>query len=319
MSWRELAPEPSALWARWIPRDWLPLDEGRADPFGDAIGSSVLQSSTALPAVAPSEPEVTYLPPVPFESRAARDRLAAAIVESGGHALVHIDLDEERPVGFGETHVVDLLGPLLMEARGEPWPDSFGGVRGAWVVLPLLPGVPTSGIEGWRRWLARLTAAGAAGAAPVTTSWSARERRLLAASAPESRWDAFFHAVPPSDSELAREIASAGLAALAARPEVGAPPRRSRNRRLASILLATATLGDWLGESEAVAAELRAAARRIEASPLDVEALAREGNLGVLDWLGDEATALLAEAVRKGRSARLAELEARLREPARPA
>jgi hypothetical protein len=319
MSWRELAPEPATLWARWLPRTWPATSRGHAGPAAEQPRGSGAPLDAELPTSPPADPEVTYLPPVPAAARTARDELAAAIVGGGGHALVHLELDEPRERRRGETCVIDLLEPILAEARGELASESIPGTDGAWVVLPLLPGVPVAGVDGWRLWLDRLANAGAIGAVAVPWQLSTRERRDLADRAPESHWEALFHGVPPSESEVAREIARRGLGLLPPRPEIDFPPRRSRNRRIATHLLAVAALGEMVGESEAVAAELRAAARRVEGSSFDVEALAREGNLELLEWLGPVALDLTSEVARDGRSDRIEALEAQLRNSARRA
>ena len=65
--------------------------------------------------------------------------------------------------------------------------------------------------------------------------------------------------------------------------------------------------------AEAEGSALLAAARHLEASPLDVAALAREGNLAVLSWMAAPARALIESHVATGHVERLERLRAEWR------
>ena len=79
--------------------------------------------------------------------------------------------------------------------------------------------------------------------------------------------------------------------------------RRERNRRLAADLALAGELWLRLGRSETTGQALFRAARGADATARDLTALAREGNLDVLDWLDATGVEVVREAVTGGRSA----------------
>jgi hypothetical protein len=143
------------------------------------------------------------------------------------------------------------------------------------------------------------------GVAPELTP---SDRRQLAERAGEERFEAIFHGDTPSEHEFARAATAAGLEPWLARPRVDLPPRRARNRELATLLAEAGDLLVRLGGGEAEGIALLAAARHLEATPLDVAALAREGNLAVLSWLPASARELVEAHVAESRVERLDEL-----------
>lgn len=120
---------------------------------------------------------------------------------------------------------------------------------------------------------------------------SPEDRRALAERC-EERFEAIFHRPPPDESfeRLCEEVAERhGLASTPRRPLPAAPGARRivANRRVAEALARTAEQARRAGRSEAEVAALLRAQRMADATPYDLEALAREGNLGVLDWLDE--------------------------------
>ncbi len=304
MSWRECAPGPFSLWARFAPRAWPLATELHVDPVAAAL--AVPQSprrstaADALPAEPPSEPEVTYLPPVAPERSHERDEFVRRIATAGGHALVHLrpgEVDVER----GGTAVVDLLSPLLVAAE----PEAFDLPAGAWVVVPLISGL-LDGEAQRERWLDRLAVLKVAAVVGLAVALEPTERRRLAEVAGEGRWDAIFHGEPPAESAFARAASAAGLATIPPRPNVVMQPRAARNRELASVLCEAGEIWLRLGRGEAEGEALLAAARRIAASALDFSALAREGNLPVVDWLSLLARRLIEERLTETQGERAA-------------
>ncbi len=90
----------------------------------------------------------------------------------------------------------------------------------------------------------------------------------------------------------ARRGAPRPRALRAAAPDVRrATPRGARNRELAAALAEAGDLWLRLGRSEPEGEALLAAARHVDATSLDLAALAREGNLGIVDWLSPVARA----------------------------
>jgi hypothetical protein len=297
MSWRERSPGPFTLWARYEPKSWPRPSWPHVDPLAGAVRTTSGGAGApdeVLPRAAPEPADATYLPPTEPEHATARDELAARIAAAGGHALVHLRAGESV-VPLGATAVVDLIEPL---ARGFA-PAGVELPRGAWVLFPLVAGLATNEIER-SGWLARLALADAASVVGVQVALAPSDRRVLADLAGEERWQAIFHGEPPGEQEFARAVAASGLAPLPPLPAVEAPPRAARNRALAALLAEAGELTLRLGKAEAAGGALIAAARRANASQHDLAALAREGNLGVLDWLDESARELIAQAAASG-------------------
>ena len=291
MSWRERAPGPFSLWARFVPRTWPATSSPHVDPLAGTLASrSVARADLdePLPALAPLEADVTYLPPIAEERRRERDALAREIAAMGGHALVHLRSGEiDFPAGA--TPVVDLLDPLVRGAV----PAAVEIPERAWVVVPLTSGL-FEDAERRLHWLKRLSEKEVT-AIGVPLELQPTERRALADAAGEARWEAIFHGAAPDERDFARAAAAAGLVTLPGQPEISLPPRAARNRALAGALAEAAELCLRLGRGEVEGEALRAAARRVAGEPLDFAALAREGNLGVVDWLSPLARRVIEE------------------------
>jgi hypothetical protein len=305
VSWRELAPEPARFWIRFAPKRW-PTPE---NPYLDLADRRICwpgdETAVPLPEPPAHRLDLVYLPPVPRRRRAERERWIVDLERAGGAALVEVDPDEAAEPTATGTRILNLL-PLMLggeAAKLEPLPLDVAAV------VPLLPGI-SAGEADWEPWLAALASAGRRPVLGIPVELTPSDRRRLADRTGEDRWEAIFHGDTPSDREFARAVGAAGLEPFPPRPRLFLPPRRVRNRELASALAQAGELWLRLGRSEADGQALLAAARHVEATPLDLAALAREGNLDVISWLSPRARDLVAEKVASGRYPLLDELKA---------
>lgn len=310
MSWRELAAEPARCWIRHLPKRWPAPERAVVDPAERRLVWPGGDGAVPLPRP-PAGPrlDVVFVPVVPRARRAERERWILDLERGGGSALVAVELDEAAEPSATGTRLVDLLEPLLEGAVPAALSELPAGVA---ALFPLLPGL-SGDAESWRPWLESLgrgVRRTVVGLAPELTP---PDRRRLAERAGEDRFEAIFHAEAPSERDFARAAAAAGLEPWLARPEVDLAPRRARNRELATLLAEAGDLAIRLGHGEAEGAALLAAARHLEATPLDVAALAREENLAVLSWMPESARAMVAAQVAEGRVARLDEWRAEWR------
>ncbi len=298
----EQSPEPGRLWVRYRPAVWPTAATPWVDVGECAIGA-VATFADALGDLLPSEgiDGRIYLPPVRSERRAERDDLAARLGEAGSTVLVQLLPGESPPAGC-ET-AVDLLQTLLSADLDQ----ISGTAAGALAIWPLIPGV-TDRSRLVQDGLERLVDAGVESVFALEPTLDAGERRWLAENRSPEVFDALFHAPAPEVSErsFAAAARAAGLGPFQDRPEVDGP--LAANRRAAGVLAAIADL--WLRLERPVGrgqAYLRASrwADRLER---DLEALWREGNLHVLEWVDGEIGQVLEELFRKGGSSLLAEL-----------
>jgi hypothetical protein len=308
LSWREHAPEPSRLWIRWTPKRWPALElpfldlATRRIEWPDAGGAG---ADVELGAPAPPRRDLIALPPVAAPRAAERDALARAFSREGAPVLLQVVAGE--PPEAGEIVVLDLLAAVLGSA------DPLAGWRRPqaplWVVLPLLPGVLDE--AELDRWLARIVDLEPAAVAGIAPDLSPGDRRRIADALDETLYEEVFHSHAPSERRFARRAEERGLSVFPARPGApGAPPRLVRNRELAATLAEAGELWLRLGRSEPEGQALLAAARHLEATPLDLAAVVREGNLGVVSWLSATARAMLDERASTGRSGALEALRA---------
>jgi hypothetical protein len=297
LSWRELAPEPARHWIRFSPKRW----PAAGAPWLDLAERRLAWSDGApeVPLPEPPSPrlDLVYLPPLPRARRAERERWVVDYERAGGVALVQVDAEEAlEPTATG-ARVVDLFAQVLAE-DATPLADLPLEVS---AVLPLLPGL-SADAGAWRPWLAALAARGRRRVSGLAVELTPPDRRRLAELGGEARWEAIFHGETPSERDFARAVAAAGLDPFPSRPQAALPPRRRRNRELATVLAEGGDLWLRLGLPEADGQALLAAARHVEATALDVASLAREGNLGVVSWLSPLARELVAEQAESGRS-----------------
>jgi hypothetical protein len=141
----------------------------------------------------------------------------------------------------------------------------------------------------------------------VAASPAAR-RRLASYLLREQDYRALFHAEALDERELCRIAADHGLAVGVPRPLPAAPRRLRVNRFLAGQLAEAGDLWARLEPSGREAAPYFRAARFVDETPHDLEGLARDGNLRVLEWLGPGPRDLVEAALREGSSTVVDEL-----------
>ena len=292
-------PEPARFWIAYAPRAWPAGDTPWTD-LGAARFKSSRSASGSRPLELPDAAELDdllYLPPVATELMLARDDWATGLIESGTPVLIQLEPDTTTGAP-GALIVYDLLRPLL---EGDLAPLS-ALPEGSNAVWPLIPGI-TDAPELWHEGCGVLARRGVACVQPMVVELTAEERRRLAESGGDDVFEALFHGPPPAERDFARCAAFHGLRVFVPRPAASGTARQVRNRRLAADLTLAGEL--WLRLDRPVAAgqSLLRAARRAADTRRDLTALAREGNLGVLDWLDGRGVDLVAEAVATGRAA----------------
>jgi hypothetical protein len=306
----EHLPEPRVLWTRYRPRGWQGAGGLWLDLVAGSLGGPARGAAPAPDSVR-GLADVAYLPPpAPFE-RALRDELAAAAVESGLAPVVHLTWDEPvPPLPPGDCRLlVDCL-PALLEAAEELTraPAAGGEAESAEVIwlLPKLAGVDDGG-ELLAAWLSALGARRVHVYEPRFTG--AELRRLAEAARRPLDFEALFHGEPLDATAWMRAAHRAGLRVLHPRPP-GPPGAREERRRLAGVLAQAADL--WLrgGRPAEDGQALFRAAREVDRTPYDLAALARDGNLKVLDWLEGPAAALAESWLATRETPLLAELVA---------
>lgn len=303
-------PEPADFWIRFAPRAgrgwraWPGPDRPWLDLAG---GARVVWSATAdrFPSLT-EEPldDLLYLPPVATEWTAARDAAARAHGQRGTPVLMQrLAGEPAADAPDGTVIVVDLLSPLL---AGDP--DALGrlppGVAAVW---PLLPGL-TDDPKLWRQGCERLAAAGVTAVQAVVPTLQPADRRRLAEGRDERTFHALFHGPAPDPRSFARQAWRQGLSPFLDRPLPRPPLRGRENRRLAGLLALAGELWHRLGRPAGRGQRLFRAARETDRTSLDLAALAREGNLGVLTWLAAPERSFVEEALAGDRPALLREL-----------
>ncbi|HMB53878.1 MAG TPA: hypothetical protein VKU40_11205 [Thermoanaerobaculia bacterium] len=315
--------EPGTLWTRYTPRRWPPPDHPWLDVAAGRLGwpapegSAAPRASHPLPTVggAPLD-DLLWLPPVAAAQQAERDAVAAAHLDHGTPVVVQLAL-QLAPGGAppidGVTPLYDLTPLLVAAGRG----DGFDPLpAAAAVVWPLVAGV-SDDPELQRDLLGRLAAAGAAAVQAVVPRLTPADRRRLAEGAPDEVFDRIFHAPVPDERAFARAAVDAGLAPFVPRPlprpsaDGTSVAGRVASRRVAAALHLVAELWLRLERPPEQGQAIVRAARWIDDSGYDPEALARDGNLGVVEPLDPLSRRLIEEAAASGDSpALLADLAA---------
>lgn len=327
-------PDPGRLWVRHAPRGWEGPDRPWLDLAAGRLGRSSRQAAAIaggddggpgvgelLGAAGPALDDVLYLPPVPEHLADWRDVLAERALEGGTPVLVQLlPGDETRLLkapgrgAAGAVVVVDLLAALLPggllheDELAEPPAADFSGIAAA--VWPLLPGL-TDDPALWERACARLAASGLECLQALAPALGPGDRRRLAQDSREGAFEALFHRghrEPPPERDFARTAHRHGLAPFLPRPLPRPPWPRVENRRIAGRLALAAELWLRLGRPVEQAQSLFRAARWLDATPYDVDALRREGNLAVVTTLDPLARRVVAEAAGGGEPALVGEL-----------
>lgn len=315
-----LLPEAGRFWIRYVPRSWEPpeqpwvhLAEGRLGEWGRVAAQKAAAGTNVFTLLA-EEPldDVLYLPPVPGKRAAARDKLASSRLVDGTPVVLQLFPGEEPgvPAVSGVAFVLDLLPALLardLDRLGRV-PEGAAAVSAVW---PLISGL-TDDPALWDEGCARLAAAGIRCVQAVAPDLSPSDRRRLA-----ERWgkeddegelfEALFHREPPSERAFARAARRHGLDPFLPRPLPRPPVLRIENRRIGGTLALLAELWLRLGRSEEQGQAFFRAARWIDATQYDVEAVADDGNLAVLP-LDPASRDVVAEIVETGGAGLLNEL-----------
>lgn len=242
-----------------------------------------------------------YVPPVEPEQAAARDALVGSLERRGVAMLVHLGLGEtlSASVAAPEAIVVDLLEVLLAERL-----EGLDAIpRRAVVVWPLVAAL-TDDEALWDDGCRRLRAAGAACVQAMVLELDPVERRELAGDRSEvDVYSRLFHGRAGSEQRFAAAAARHGLDVFYRRATAGGD-RKERNAAAAELLALAGELWLRLGRGEAQGQELFRASRWVEDATIDVRALAKEGNLEIVEALRAPATAaLIEEWARAGSSA----------------
>jgi hypothetical protein len=310
---RSQVPEPGRFWVRYVPRSWEVPDRpwahlatarlGEWERKGAKSASPVALESLAETPLA----DVLYLPPMPAKRARARDDLASARLVEGTPVLIQLFPGDEPqiPPVQGVTLVFDLLEVLLRQdlKKIEALPT------GASVVWPLLPGL-TDEPALWEEGCRGLAAAGARCAQALTLTLTPADRRGLLEEIedPDAAFEALFHRQPPSERAFAQVAHLHGLDPFLPRPLPRAPVHARENRRIGEVLALAAELCLRLGRSAEQGQSLYRAARWVDESTYGLEALAREGNLAVIQSLDERSRIIIEEVVETGESMVLAEL-----------
>jgi hypothetical protein len=306
-------PEPGRFWVRYVPRSWETPDRPwihlAAARLGDwsrrgvrGPGPATLETLSEIPL-----DDVLYLPPVPSKRSGARDDLATARLVDGTPVLVHLFPGEESriPPVQGVTFVFDLLAVLLEGEMGKL--DRLPtGASVAWPLVPALTDDPALWDEGCRR----LASAGARCAQAVTPLLVPADRRRLLdeLEKPDDVFEPLFHREPPAERDFARVAHRHGLDPFLPRPLPRAPIVGRENRRIGEVLALVAELWLRLGRSPEQGQSFYRAARWVDETAYDLDALVREGNLGVIPALDDRSREVAVEVVEAGESELLEEL-----------
>lgn len=320
MTWRELAPEPSRFWIRWAPR----RRAGTELPFVDLIDRRIVwpepdgaASSGGPEPVSPLRADLTYLPPARAAEREQRQSALLAFAAAGVPTLLQHPAGAVATSAPATVTVLDLLPRLLAGAGAAPLAvDPSDRPAGqVWVLLPLLPGVIPEP-SAFASWSVDLIGLAAEAVVPMPLDLSATDRRRITEALGEESFEAVFHSPAPDERQVSRALDLAGLPLFPLRPEGGSvAPRLARNRRLAAALAEAGELTLGLGGAEPEGQALLAAARHLETTPLDLSAVAAEGNLDVVTWLSPGARVIVAECLGGGRSATLEVLRRRWLNP----
>lgn len=297
---RQLA-EPARFWIAAAPRTWRLCTTPYTDIAAARVGGFGRKSvDGSVPELDVSDfDDLLYLPPVDPEHAADRDRLAEQLTDAGISVL--LQLRPEETTAAAEAHVViDLLPPLLAGDLGALAKLPAGSTA----VWPLIPGL-TDPPELWEEGCEYLAHAGVRCVQPLVLELTSQHRRRLAEGRDDDVFDALFHGRQPSERAFSVTAADCGIETFFGRPATGGTRRRRNNRRIAAHLALAAEIWLRLGKSVGTGQGLFRAARGAEASHHDLEALTREGNLKVMDWLDLQSLGLVEDVVESGRSEEL--------------
>ena len=240
-----------------------------------------------------------YVPPLEPARAGERDAWLSALARRGVPTVVQLLAGDPAPTGAAapEAVAVDPLEALL--ARRLDVLDA--APRGAIVLWPLVPGL-TDDEELWEEGCRRLAAAGVACVQASVPELQPGDRRELAADAGDGEaYSRLFHSRAAGERRFAATATRHGLEAFFRR-SARRVDRRARNESLAELLALGAELWLRLGRGEAQGQELFRASRFVEDTAVDVRALAREGNLEIVEELRPPAAMIVGEWAATGAS-----------------
>ena len=304
-AWVAQRPEPGRFWVTHRPRSWA-----SSDSWWTNVAEGILVPP-GPPRLQPSPPwcgersALVYLPPSsrPAELGAIVEDLRKQDVE----VLVQLYAGEQAPAKVGSC-LFDLL-PILLQGEIDLFLEIPPRTAAVW---PLIAGV-TDDPGLWQRGCETLAEAGVACVQGMVPTLSALDRRRLAEQLTQAGDQAFgglFHGEPPRERDFARVVHGLGLETAFRRPGTGNDSRSARNRRVAELLSLAAETWSSVGRSEVQGQALFQAARWAEDTSVDVQALAIENNLAILEWLRPPAVGIVEEWARSGDSATLHDLRA---------
>lgn len=307
---REHVAEPANLWIRhsfsaWSrgvgDEVWCDLATGGLRLPGSGPEGAATEAAAAAELVRTAT-DVVYVPPLLVGHELLRASIVEAAEAAGAPLLVQVVHGRlagtmAADLSPNATMVFDVLDSLVCQAealreefrenRQPSLPFAPAPLQDATLVWPLISGW-TDQPEVLGPATVRFAAAGAHRVVPRSLELDARDRRLLAerlqTTWPEA-FDALFHGGESApDSAAFRSAAqAAGLEHRLPRP-LPAPPLPARlrlARELAGHLIE-------LGDAAVTGGDAYyRAARFLDRDEIDIEAVAREGNLGVLPWLED--------------------------------
>ena len=295
-------PDSRHFWVRHMWRPW-PGPQG----LWVDLSRLALGGTSGPDRIDPSDPneslsDVLYLPPVEPENEEVRAQLGESLTERGTPVIYQVLAGN----GPGPNSTISVLDPLSALLRGES--DLLAAAPpGGGVIWPLLAGYTDDrGI--WERVLAGFADSGVGFVQGIALELSPGEKRRIVEVGGTDGFEALFHGAPVSERAFASAVERSGLSPYLERPLPQGPPALVGNRELAGVLCSIGELWQSLGRIESRGQELLAAARRIDRDKHDISALAREGNLDVVDWLGEQSRSIIRETVRDGRSSLLEEL-----------
>lgn len=323
-SWTSHRPEPRNLWIRWRPRRWAVGESVFVDLAAVCFATDSWEAS---PAGSFAQPEVeslddtVYVPCGGASLTESRRELAERLVAAGLPVVLQVspeggmaEPDWERGLeararaqGCDVLRVADLTALLLRDQIGEGVLEVLAGTI---AVLPLLPGVLDR--TRFAALASDLSRHAVRGVHLVAIAASPATRRRIADHLERERdYRALFHARSPDERELARIALDHGLAVALPRPLPRATRRLRTNRVVAGHLAEAGDLWSRLEPSGREAASFFRAARFVDDSPHDLEALARDGNLHVFEWLEPAPRELVEETLREGKARMVEELRTR--------
>jgi hypothetical protein len=300
-------PEAGHFWIRYRPRVWEPPASPWLDLSRAALGNARRWPHAANFAAFLATPldDLLYLPPVPAELAEERSSLAVAHLDRGTPVLLQLRCGEPLPlpVGGGLLLVVDLLEPLL-EGNLELLARVPAAATAVW---PLLPGM-TDEPALWHEGCGRLAAAGVRTVQALTPQLAPAERRRFAEQRGEHAFAALFHRPPPSEQAFAQQAARLGIQPFVRRPLPRPPLRGASNRLAAGALALAGELATRLGRPVERTQALFRAARWIDRTGYDLDALARDGHLQMVEALDEPSRRLVSECLAGGEPGMLSEL-----------